>query len=209
MLRNGQFTVGKPIVGQVTRRWVCVLAYPVRDRAGKISGALGMSVDLARFRIVVSPVELPGNSIITIIDHDGTVIMRSPGSQNWIGKATRGTEIVDLVLAGDQGQKIGRGVDGKQRIYGFATIPKSGWKVYAGIPTSFVLAAARANTWRASVAAGALFALNVVAPASSCPGIPRRAPIGRRRRNWRRLKEPDSPSDTNRTCASRRRPFAD
>ena len=108
---------------------------------------------------MVSPVELPGNSIITIIDHDGTVIMRSPGSQNWIGKATRGTEIVDLVLAGDQGQKIGRGVDGKQRIYGFATIPKSGWKVYAGIPTSFVLAAARANTWRASVAAGALFAL--------------------------------------------------
>src|SRR6058998_3550315 len=80
VLRNGQFTVGKPIVGQVTRRWVCVLAYPVRDRAGKISGALGMSVDLARFRIVVSPVELPGNSIITIIDQDGTVIMRSPSS---------------------------------------------------------------------------------------------------------------------------------
>src|SRR5207247_8781347 len=46
-----------------------------------------------------------------------------------------------------------------ERIYGFATIPKSGWKVYAGIPTSFVLAAARANTWRASVAAGALFVL--------------------------------------------------
>ena len=163
VLRNGRFTVGKPIVGRLTHRWVCALGYPIKDDKGKTVGALGMSVDLARFHIAVSPVTLPPNSTITIIDQDGSVMMRSPGSQTWIGKSARGMEIVDFILAHDEGHVIAGGHHDEKRIYGFTSIPKIGWRVYVGIPTSFAFASARVNTLRASLAGGSLLCVVVAA----------------------------------------------
>src|SRR5882724_10284464 len=163
VLRNGRFTVGKPIVGRLTHRWVCTLGYPIKNQEGKIVGALGMSVDLARFHVAVSPVTLPPNSTITIIDQDGSVMMRSPGSQAWIGKSARGMEIVDFILANDEGHLIASGHQDEKRIYGFTSIPKIGWRVYVGIPASFAFASSRVNTLRASLAGGSLLCVFIAA----------------------------------------------
>jgi PAS domain S-box-containing protein len=159
VVRNGRFTVGKPIMGQLTRRWVCVMGVPVRDMNGNIAGALGMSVDLARFHIAVSPVHLPLDSSITIIDEDGTVVMRSPGAQTVIGTSARNLELVQFVLANSEGNRIGVDFDDEERIYGFTNIRRTGWKVYAGIPTAFAFAATRINTLRAGLVAVALLGL--------------------------------------------------
>jgi len=162
VVRHGRFTVGKPIKGQITQRWVCVLGYPIQNEAGEIAGVLGMSVDLERFHAPASAVNLPENSSIAIVDQDGTVIARSLESEHLVGKSARGTEIFDHVLSHHQGNVTMRGLDGVERIHGFTVLPKVGWHVCVGIPTEFAFAASRANAIRASLVATAVIGFMVV-----------------------------------------------
>jgi PAS domain S-box-containing protein len=159
VVRNGRFTVGKPILGRLTQRWVCVLAQPVRNSDGQICGAVGMAADLAHFHVAVSPVDLPSDSTISIVEQDGAVIMRYPGPQTLVGTTEPDADVIKVILANQEGNTIGRDFDGEERIYGFTTIPRIGWRVYAGIPTSFAFAASRVNTLRASLMAVAILGL--------------------------------------------------
>ena len=160
VIKTGRFTVGKPIADSTSGRWFSVLGYPVRGSSGQI-GALGISVDLGRFRASVSPVSLPPDSTITIIDREGTIMMRSPGSQSWIAKDARGLEIVDYALTHVEGELVGKGMDGEAKIYGFASVPRSGWRVYVGIPAEFAFASVRENVLRAGLMGTALLALAI------------------------------------------------
>jgi signal transduction histidine kinase len=156
VVRHGRFTVGKPIKGQITGRWVCVLGYPIQNDSGEIAGVLGMSVDLERFRPSPNPLSLPPNSTIAIVDEDGTVIAGSCESQNWVAKSARGSEVVDYVLSHTEGNVTAREMDGVERIHGFTILPHVGWHIYVGIPTEFAFAASRANALRAGLVATAV-----------------------------------------------------
>jgi signal transduction histidine kinase len=162
VVRHGKFTVGKPIMGHLTGRWVCILGYPIQNEAGEIAGVLGMSVDLERFQPPASVMSLPPNSSIAIVDEDGTIIARSLESENWVGKSARGTEIVDHVLSHRYGNVTLRGLDGVERIHGFTRLPKVGWHICVGIPTEFAFAASRANALRAGLVATAIVGFVVV-----------------------------------------------
>src|ERR1051326_5238910 len=59
------------------------------------------------------------------------------------------------------GEEIMRGLDREQRIYGFVTIPKVGWRVYVGMPTKAAFASVRAIAWRASLLGAVLVVLIV------------------------------------------------
>lgn len=162
VVRHGKFTVGPPMIGQITGRWVCMLGYPIENEAGEIAGALGMSIDLTRFQTSAGVVSLPANSTITIVDQDGNVITRSFDAEKWVGKSAKGTEIVKHVISHLEGNVTTRGLDGTKRIYGFTTLPKAGWRVYVGIPTEFAFAASRANMLRASVVAVTVMVLIIL-----------------------------------------------
>jgi signal transduction histidine kinase len=162
VVRHGRFTVGKPKIGQITKRWVCVLACPVQNAAGEIGGALGMSIDLARFQASANMLSLPPNSTIAIVDHDGTVIAGSQSPEQWVGKSTRGNEVVDYVLSHLEGNVIARGVDGVERITGFTMLPRVGWHIYVGIPTEVAFAASRTNALQAGLVATAVAGLVIV-----------------------------------------------
>ena len=162
VVRHGKFTVGKPILGQITHRWVCVLGYPIENESGEIAGVLGMSVDLERIQAPASVANLPPNSSIAIVDRDGTMIARSVDSDHWVGKSARGTEIVDRVLSQAEGNQTARGLDGVERVYGFTTLPNVRWHVFVGIPTEFAFAASRANALRAGLVATAIVGFVVV-----------------------------------------------
>jgi signal transduction histidine kinase len=162
VVRHGRFTVGKPIMGQITGHWVCVLGYPIQNESGEIAGVLGMSVNLEQVQAPTTSVNLPPNSTICIVDKDGTVIARSTDSEKWVGKAARGTKIVDHVLSHFEGNVTAIGLDGMEKIYGFTTLPKVGWHIYVGIPTEFAFAASRANVLRATMVAAVVLGFVVV-----------------------------------------------
>src|ERR1043165_7354391 len=162
VVRHGRFTVGKPIRGAITGRWVCMLGYPIQNQAGEIAGAMGMSVDLARFRPPPNVLRLPEDSTITIVDQQGTIIARSLDSEKWVGNTVPKTDVSDYVMSHLEGNIKAKGVDGVERIVGFTTLPKIGWRIYVGIPTEFAYATSRANVLRACLAASVVLILVIV-----------------------------------------------
>ena len=155
---RAEFTVGNALFGKVTRKWVSVLTYPVRDDQRQLRGLLVLPIDLEYFQRHAEMFVLPPRSIIALIDRDGTFIMHSadPGR---VGQNFRGKEITDVVLRGDHGEVKAVGTDTIERIYSYNTLPGAGWHVYAGIPSDIVMAPALAGAIEGATITAALLAI--------------------------------------------------
>lgn len=147
--RTGQFVVGEPFIGPITHKWISMLAYPIRDDAGRLLGMLALSIDLLQFRREIAGVDTPELVVTTIVDENGVVIARSSDDGSlWVGRRMKGRAIVDDILSRRSGQARTPGLDGVDRVYGFTTIPKAGWHVLTGIPAEAVFASVRAVSLR-------------------------------------------------------------
>jgi PAS domain S-box-containing protein len=76
--------------------------------------------------------------VITTAD-GATVLTRSIQPGTWAGKPVAGTP-----FAGAAGQSEHRDLDGTTRLYGQATVPATGWRVFAGASAAATFAAANA-----------------------------------------------------------------
>ncbi len=74
LIQSGQFTLGKPYLGPISGKWVVALAYPLRDRRGRIAGAVSLPVDLAHFRLSADKATLMSGTDIRIVTGDGTTV---------------------------------------------------------------------------------------------------------------------------------------
>ncbi|NNG23969.1 bifunctional diguanylate cyclase/phosphodiesterase [Telluria aromaticivorans] len=149
-----KFTLGSPYLGPVTGRVVAVLAHPLFDDAGVMTGSIQMPIDLAKLRVVVGAEKLPESTVIAVIDSRGVLVARSRGAEGLVGKDLSDTSGVKSVLATKDG--TGRAVtsDGIERIIGFLPIPGTDWFAVAGIDTEAVLFSARQAALRNLVFGG-------------------------------------------------------
>jgi len=71
---------------------------------------------------LASQAKLPPGSVLTVIDRQGRVLVRSVDSGQWIGKQLLGTPVVDTILA--QGSGVTEGADdhGDAFLYAFAPL---------------------------------------------------------------------------------------
>ena len=140
VIRTEAFTLGKPARGTLTGKRVAVLAYPLRDSGGKVSGGVGLPVDLARFAPLAGNSTLPPGASILIMNGDGTRIAGLNDAQTEFDRDARGGEIAGIVLARKRGEARALGADGIERIYAFLPIPGADWYAVAGIPVSVAFA---------------------------------------------------------------------
>ena len=172
-LRSGRPFVSRPFVGPLSKRWVVVMAQPIRDGAGAVNGMLIAAPDLAKLRLPRAGLGLEEGDTIDVFDPSGTVIMRSTDSESWIGKSLAGASpAVDAIRAqaGD-GMLTAAGPGGSRGVYGYATIERTGWRVAVGRPLAAVYAQANASGRRqaalgllvavATLGAGLFFALRM------------------------------------------------
>jgi C4-dicarboxylate-specific signal transduction histidine kinase len=133
---------GKPVVselttGQVSGKPTVVLAYPVRDRAGAITGVLGMGIDLTRLQTVFGSIPLPEGSVITLADGTGHVLARSRDPERFIGTLVSPQPLAPRDVPRTQTLT---GLDGIERAFGTAVIDRGPWLLSVGIPTSVAVA---------------------------------------------------------------------
>ncbi len=162
-LRSGRPLVSRPFVGPLSKRWVVVMAQPIHDDAGAVSGLLIAALDLARLRLPRAGLGLEDSDTIDVFDLSGTVIMRSTDPERWIGKSLAGASpAVDAIRAraGD-GMLSAAGPDGSRGVYGYATIERTGWRVAVGRSLEAVYAQANASG-RRRAAIGLLAAIAAI-----------------------------------------------
>jgi diguanylate cyclase (GGDEF)-like protein/PAS domain S-box-containing protein len=156
-----KFTVGPPYLGPVTRRTVAVLAQPLFDGAGNMTGSIQMPIDLAKFRVIPGADKLPESTIISIIDSSGVLVARSRNSEHFVGKNLSQAPAVKLLLQQRQGTGRATTSEGVERVFGFVAIPGTDWFAVAGIATDVVLYSARRSAMR-SVAFGSVTLLFIL-----------------------------------------------
>ena len=141
-MRRGEFTVGDALMSARSNRWVSISAFPVGNADGSMSGVIFFSLDLLKLnKQLFHPA--PKNAIVAVIDRNDSFLLRSTDPDKWIGRPLPAESAANV-----RGQREGyftrAGADGgPKRLYAFVTIPRTGWRVFAGLPEEEVFAAAR------------------------------------------------------------------
>jgi len=145
VLRQGQTTISKPILGKATKQPIVVIAVPLRGADGKLAGILGGVVNLQKSRLLepLTSTQVGGNGYFYLVGPDRLTIMH-PDRSRVLKPITAPGEnaLLDRALAG-QFEGTGEGVNsrGLKGLFSFKRLPNAGW-VLAGVrPSSEALAA--------------------------------------------------------------------
>jgi signal transduction histidine kinase len=140
------------------------LSYPITDHGGGFAGVVFAAIDLAWFNQIISGVELPKDSTLTLYDRHGRVLAHHPDANRWVGKAAGESQIFRTIIEKAEGFAEARGLDEKKRLYGFTFFGASSGKrdIYlsVGIPVEVALAGAN---WNLVTNLAALFLVSALA----------------------------------------------
>ncbi len=114
-LETGDFVTGNYQIGRITNKATVNFAYPVRDEAGAVTAVIFLALDLAWLNEILKEVELPRDSIVTVVDGKGIVLARHPDPEPWVGKTMEDKPLLERMLAQGEGGVIEDVVEGELR----------------------------------------------------------------------------------------------
>lgn len=123
-LNNQEFAIGEYQVGRITHRPAINFGYPVYGDDGKPTGVIFVALDLnqlSQFEERIAS-RIPESSILTKIDQNGIVFVRTPSGENLIGSQAPETAVVAEALKANEGVVQTMGTDGCSWVYAFVTI---------------------------------------------------------------------------------------
>src|SRR5437762_3633740 len=91
----------EPVVSRVTKVWTTVFARKITGRQGEIIGFAVRGVEPSHFEDFVASLALDGDTAISMIHRDGTVIARYPKDDKLIGLNVANTDAFQRALALD------------------------------------------------------------------------------------------------------------
>ncbi len=140
-MASGKFSASGPFRGRQSGQWLVALTNPVRDASGGVTAVVMMSVDLLKLnRRIFS--DAPAGVSMSVIDRDDNFLLRSLEPEAWIGK--RLPEAQRTLTRGMQsGYSAGVDITGVMRILVATTMPRTAWRVFAGVTEDEVLGGAR------------------------------------------------------------------
>ncbi|MFH0964639.1 MAG: PAS domain S-box protein [Planctomycetota bacterium] len=140
------FAVGEPRISRITKKPTLNFAYPIADSAGNVQRMVIVSMSLKWLTEKLLTEHLPVGTVLSVLDHNGTVLARTQGTEEWVGKTLPEAPLVAHALRETGGVAELRGLDGVNRIYAFQTVPSPGgdFRIVTGIPRQVALA----DVWR-------------------------------------------------------------
>ncbi len=144
-MRENRPVAGDAFPGPITGKWVSVMTWPLRGADGAITGLLALPIDLVKFRSVVTGHGLPPGSVLVLVDSVEAVLVRTMDPEKWVGSSASKVPFVVNARGREQGSLTGSGIDGIERVYGFATVAGFDWKIWSGVPTAQIYGPAYFN----------------------------------------------------------------
>jgi signal transduction histidine kinase/CheY-like chemotaxis protein len=152
-LAERRFVVGELVMSRVSGSRVLSTALPVSDGPGEPEAVVIVGVDIAWLQDRAVEVPVRQGSRVVVLDRQGTVLVRHPDPEGWIGKSQREAEVVSTALESPgPGRLRARGPEGVDLLYAFKPVGDEGQPgrllVLAGIRSEVALAPARAVLWK-------------------------------------------------------------
>lgn len=142
--------------------------YPVLDEEGQVQVVVFAALDLTWLNQLAAEAQLPAGSTFTVIDRNGTILVRYPDPETWVGRNMDEVPIVEAILTRQaEGTAEAQGVDGTPRLFAFTpvSVAPAGGDVYVsiGIPTAVAYANANRVLTRNLLGLGLVAALALMA----------------------------------------------
>lgn len=131
LLRRG-VSVGTYQIGRITGRPSLNLGYPIVTRAGDVDAVVFAAVDLEGLSSFAARAQLPANAVLTVFDSDGTILVRRPDGERWVGRAFPDASVITSAINMSQTAEV-EGLDGVPRLYAFDRLRGSG-----DVPAAFL-----------------------------------------------------------------------
>jgi hypothetical protein len=149
-VRTRTTAVGEVKMSAVTGKPSIIVAQPLLGDHGEVRRVIAATISVDQLRRAVSPANLPSGATVTLFDATGTIILRAPDGDRWIGRRIPDAGALHRLEAGateDVTDTVG--VDGVRRVY--ATVP-----IHASFPLGMYLGLGilgRSARWRTNLRA--------------------------------------------------------
>jgi signal transduction histidine kinase len=145
VLQTHDFAIGDFLCDHFSGKAALDFGYPVFGEAGQVQAVIFASLDLTWLNQLAAEAQLPKGSTFTVIDRNGTVLVRYPDPGMWVGQSVPEAPIVETILTQrGEGTAEAYGVDGIPRLFAFTPLSgvPGGENVYVsiGIPTAVAFA---------------------------------------------------------------------
>jgi len=124
-MRTREFTIGEYVVGRASGRAVLVMAYPVLDDVGQVSKLVTAALSLDWLNQFAARAELPPGGTLSLIDHNGTILVRQPHPERWVGRTFPDTSLFRQMTQAGEGVHEAEGVDDVPRLFEFTQLVSS------------------------------------------------------------------------------------
>lgn len=133
LAQTREFVIGEYTIGRITGQPTVVLGYPVLDHTGSLVTILTAGLDIERLGETLKNIELPKGANLSVIDSDGTIILRFPDPMKLVGGKMPEHPVVKAMLTQVEGVQEGIGFDGRPRLFGFTTIGGNSETVHVSV----------------------------------------------------------------------------
>ena len=133
-LATNGFVVGEYLQGRLVPNKVLALAYPIALANGE-RGVMLLTLKLDWMAAYVEQRWWNPGLAITMADRFGTILVRLPDHERWVGKQL-GPEYGPLLNASDFGVAMIKTVDGSERVVGYSPLSKPPVDIFLCIGTS-------------------------------------------------------------------------
>ena len=124
-IETQDFAIGEYQIGRITGKATLNAGYPILA-ADRVEGVVFAALDLAWLNQFAAQARLPPESVLTVLDRRGTVLIRYPDPEPWVGRSLAGNPVVETILGGGTDVTEGRGEDGGTFLYAFAPLAGAG-----------------------------------------------------------------------------------
>ena len=138
----------EPAVSKVTKIWTTIFARKITGRHGELIGFATRGVEPSHFQNFVASLALSGDTTISMIHRDGTVIARYPHDDNLIGKNVANSPSFRKALAldGNASGRFKHAAEGEERVGSIRSLTNFPILIVATTNVSSALADWRAQT---------------------------------------------------------------
>jgi PAS domain S-box-containing protein len=122
-LKSHGMVVSEVVTGKVLNIPIIVFAKAMRDEAGSVTGVLFVSLSLRWLHRELTTARLTEGGRLTVVDTKGTVAVRHPDPNRWIGKSVSHLPVFQRIqAAGGEGVAEDKGLDGEPTLFAFTTL---------------------------------------------------------------------------------------
>ena len=129
-----------PIRSRTTGLDIIQFARPIFNGKGEVVGVISMAIRSGQLISLLDPDGLiTDGALVTILNDRGTIVSRSLEPELWVGKSIADLPALSAAFSIHSGAREETGIDGRQRLAGYAVVGRWPWIAMVGEPIEKVV----------------------------------------------------------------------